>query len=157
MNCCTIAQSTKIAFLLLIFQADDCTGLQLNCSNPVRGFSQTTFTRGWKVVQKCQLLKGKNCQQRGVGGQKLVNIVCEGLLMAKHISHISFNPIPTGNGLNQPIYSYHVTQAGRNRVKIHPICQLDYCKCVHASILKCWSHFKKWGKLTCLHAKLRFD
>ena len=28
------------------------------------------------------------------------------------------NPIPTGNGLNQPIYSYHVTQAGRNRVKV---------------------------------------
>ena len=28
-----------------------------------------------------------------------------------------FNPIPTGNGLNQSIYSYHVTQAGRNRVK----------------------------------------
>ena len=27
------------------------------------------------------------------------------------------NPIPTSNGLNQPIYSYHVTQAGRNRVK----------------------------------------
>ena len=27
------------------------------------------------------------------------------------------NPIPTGHGLNQPIYSYHVTQAGRNRVK----------------------------------------
>ena len=26
------------------------------------------------------------------------------------------NPIPTGHGLNQPIYSYHVTQAGRNRV-----------------------------------------
>ena len=26
-------------------------------------------------------------------------------------------PIPTGHGLNQPIYSYHVTQAGRNRVK----------------------------------------
>ena len=25
------------------------------------------------------------------------------------------NPIPTGNGLNQPIYSYHVTQAGKNR------------------------------------------
>ena len=28
-----------------------------------------------------------------------------------------FNPIPTGTGLNQPLYSYHVTQAGRNRVK----------------------------------------
>ena len=28
-----------------------------------------------------------------------------------------FNPIPTTNGLNQPIYSYHVTRAGRNRVK----------------------------------------
>ena len=26
------------------------------------------------------------------------------------------NPIPTGNRLNQPIYSYHVTQVGRNRV-----------------------------------------
>ena len=31
---------------------------------------------------------------------------------------ITVNPIPTGHGLNQPIYSYHVTQAGRNRVKI---------------------------------------
>ena len=30
-----------------------------------------------------------------------------------------FNPIPTGHGLNQPIYSYHVTQAGRNRVNVH--------------------------------------
>jgi hypothetical protein len=28
----------------------------------------------------------------------------------------TFNPIPTGTGLNQPLYSYHVTQAGRNRV-----------------------------------------
>ena len=27
------------------------------------------------------------------------------------------NPIPTGNGLNQSIYSYHVKQAGRKRVK----------------------------------------
>ena len=25
---------------------------------------------------------------------------------------------PTGHGLNQPIYSYHVTQASRNRVKL---------------------------------------
>ena len=25
------------------------------------------------------------------------------------------NPIPTGHGLNQPIYRYRVTQAGRNR------------------------------------------
>ena len=29
------------------------------------------------------------------------------------------NPIPTGTELNQSIYSYHVTQAGRNRVKSH--------------------------------------
>ena len=29
----------------------------------------------------------------------------------------SINPIPSGAGLNQPMYSYHVTQAGRNRVK----------------------------------------
>jgi hypothetical protein len=29
-----------------------------------------------------------------------------------------FNPISTGTGLNQPLYSYHVTQAGRNRVKV---------------------------------------
>jgi hypothetical protein len=29
---------------------------------------------------------------------------------------IYFNPIPTGTGLNQPLYSYHMTQAGRNRV-----------------------------------------
>ena len=26
-------------------------------------------------------------------------------------------PIPIGNGLNQPIYTYHVTHAGRKRVK----------------------------------------
>jgi hypothetical protein len=31
---------------------------------------------------------------------------------------MNINPIPTGDGLNQPIYSYHVTQAGRNRIKI---------------------------------------
>ena len=30
----------------------------------------------------------------------------------------SIDPIPTGNGLNQPIYSYHMTQAGRNMVKM---------------------------------------
>ena len=29
----------------------------------------------------------------------------------------NLNPIPTSTGLNQTIYSYHVTQAGRNRVK----------------------------------------
>ena len=28
----------------------------------------------------------------------------------------SLNLILTGNGMNQPIYSYHVTQAGRNMV-----------------------------------------
>ena len=30
-----------------------------------------------------------------------------------------FNPISTGTGLNQPLHSYHVTQAGRNRVKCY--------------------------------------
>ena len=49
-------------------------------------------------------------------------------LILKILSYVSafslevppFNPIPTGNGLNQPIYSYgdHVTQADMNRVKI---------------------------------------
>ena len=29
----------------------------------------------------------------------------------------SFNPIPTSTGWNQPIYEYHVTAAGRNRVE----------------------------------------
>ena len=29
---------------------------------------------------------------------------------------LCLNRIPTGHGLNQPIYSYQVTQAGRNRV-----------------------------------------
>ena len=33
-----------------------------------------------------------------------------------------FNPIPTGNGLNQPIYSYHVTQASGNRVNVIAQC-----------------------------------
>ena len=28
-----------------------------------------------------------------------------------------FNPIPMGTGRNQPIYEYHVTTAGRNRVR----------------------------------------
>ena len=35
----------------------------------------------------------------------------------QNICSVSLNPIPTGHGLNQPIYSYHVTQANRNRVK----------------------------------------
>ena len=49
-------------------------------------------------------------------------------LILKILSYVSafslevppFNPIPTGNGLNQPIYSYgdHITQADMNRVKI---------------------------------------
>ena len=30
---------------------------------------------------------------------------------------IYLNPIPTGHGLNQPIYERHVTKSGRNRVK----------------------------------------
>ena len=52
------------------------------------------------------------------------------------------NPIPTGHGLNQPIYSYHVTQAGRNRdksrslfyiwnsktVKLVTACRCSHCK-----------------------------
>ena len=46
----------------------------------LRGRSQTKFTRrGGYVVQKCQLLEGRNCQWRGVHGQKsqtLVNVVC---------------------------------------------------------------------------------
>ena len=33
------------------------------------------------------------------------------------VTKTKVNPIPTDNGLNQPIYSYHMTQAGRNRVK----------------------------------------
>ena len=37
---------------------------------------------------------------------------------------LKLNPIPTGHGLNQPIYCYHVTQAGRNRVKKVKIGQL---------------------------------
>ena len=42
--------------------------------------------------------------------------------MASH-SYDDLNPIPTGNGLNQPIYSYQVTQAGRNRYKNWKRCQ----------------------------------
>ena len=30
--------------------------------------------------------------------------------------HLSFNPILTGHGRNQPIYERHVTKSGRNRV-----------------------------------------
>ena len=29
-----------------------------------------------------------------------------------------FNPIPTGQGRNQPLYERHMTKSGRNRVKI---------------------------------------
>ena len=29
----------------------------------------------------------------------------------------AFNPIPTGQGRNQPLYEHHVTKSGRNRVK----------------------------------------
>ena len=27
-----------------------------------------------------------------------------------------FNPVPTGQGRNQPLYEHHVTKSGRNRV-----------------------------------------
>ena len=40
-----------------------------------------------------------------------------GCFMAKS-NFTSLNPIPTGTGVNQPIYSYHMTQVGRNRVKL---------------------------------------
>jgi hypothetical protein len=30
---------------------------------------------------------------------------------------VSFNPIPTSQGRNQPLYERHVTKSGRNRVK----------------------------------------
>ena len=40
------------------------------------------------------------------------------LISQFNVQELSFlNHIPTGNGLNQHKYSYHVTQAGRNRVK----------------------------------------
>ena len=32
--------------------------------------------------------------------------------------HFMINPISTGTGWNQPIYEYHVTTAGRNKVKL---------------------------------------
>ena len=39
------------------------------------------------------------------------------ILLRLFLTHqYQLNPIATGNELNQPIYSYHVTQAGRNRV-----------------------------------------
>ena len=41
---------------------------------------------------------------------------CANVTFARNVVCI-VNPIPTSTGLNQPIYSYHVTQAGRNRVK----------------------------------------
>ena len=31
---------------------------------------------------------------------------------------MSFNPIPTGQGRNLPLYERHVTKSGRNRVNI---------------------------------------
>ena len=32
--------------------------------------------------------------------------------------HLPVNPIPTGQGLNQPLYERHVTKSGRNRVNL---------------------------------------
>ena len=44
--------------------------------------------------------------------------MCSNLLKKNpHKGMTTVNPIPTGTGLNQPIYSYHVTQPSRNRVK----------------------------------------
>ena len=34
---------------------------------------------------------------------------------------IRFNPIPTRQGRNQPLYERHVTKSGRNRVKYKSI------------------------------------
>ena len=60
---------------------------------------------------------------RGIFGPMLLifstPIACKYLnikLKMHQIISFSFNPIPTENGLNQHIYSYHVTQSGRNRV-----------------------------------------
>ena len=40
-------------------------------------------------------------------------------LVLKILSYVSgFNPIPTGNGLNQPIYSFHMTQADWYNLRI---------------------------------------
>ena len=36
-----------------------------------------------------------------------------------------FNPIPTGQGQNQPLYECHVTLSGRNRVKARNATNLD--------------------------------
>ena len=33
------------------------------------------------------------------------------------INRVTFNPIPTSTGRNQPIYEYHMITTGRNRVK----------------------------------------
>ena len=50
------------------------------------------------------------------------------ILKYLQIINMKLAPIPTGNGLNQHIYSYHVTQAGRNRVKIKEL-SLEYGEC----------------------------
>ena len=36
---------------------------------------------------------------------------------------MTFNPIPTNQGRNQPLYERHVTKSGRNRVKIFALPQ----------------------------------
>ena len=41
------------------------------------------------------------------------NILCQ----YEHYGHNHVNPIPTGQGRNQPLYERHVTKSGRNRVK----------------------------------------
>ena len=46
--------------------------------------------------------------KRKIGNIQLIKISRE---------RIGFNPIPTRQGRNQPLYESHVTKSGRNRVK----------------------------------------
>ena len=38
---------------------------------------------------------------------------------------VSFNPIPTSQGRNQPLYELHMTESGRNRVEYLPTYQMN--------------------------------
>ena len=51
-----------------------------------------------------------------------------------------FNPIPTGQGRNQPLYERHVTKSGRNRVKLK----------IQKNRLKQVWMFKLWNVINCV-------
>ena len=65
--------------------------------------------------QNRELLTLKDCEMAFMPSNKLRLLLGQPSYFRGTRS--SLNLIPTGNALSQPIYSYHVTQAGRNKVK----------------------------------------